>query len=89
MLLGPGGASGWPAKWLRPGPEAWGGGGRTGMLELAGAGASAGGGLLGASTSARSMRVPWWLEWPFPGWMTEGDRNHWGPLPDCAGEEGP
>lgn len=59
------------------------------MLELAGAGARAGGGLLGASTSARSMRVPWSLEWLFPGWMTEGGRNHRGPLPGCAGEEGP
>lgn len=84
MLLGPGGASGWLGEWLRPGPEAWGGGGRTGMPELAGVGASAGGGPLGTSTSARSMRVPW-----FPGWITEEDRNHWGPLPDCAGGEGP
>lgn len=84
VLLGPGGASGWPAEWLRPGPEAWGGGGRTGMPEPAGAGASAGGGPLGASTSARSMRVPW-----FPGWKQKGTGITGGPSRAVRGERDP
>lgn len=56
MLLGPGGTSAWLDKWLRPGAEAWGGGGRVGMLVGA---RGAGDELLGASDSARSMSVAW------------------------------
>lgn len=67
LVLGPGVASAWLDEWLRPDPEAWGGGGRTGMPEDGEAGANTGDQLLGASTSARSMRVPWLLEWWFPG----------------------
>lgn len=75
MLLGPSEASPWPDEWLRPGPEVWGGGGRIGMPEAggAGAGADAEDELLGVSNSARSMRVPWFLEW-FPGGV--GGRGH-------------
>lgn len=68
VLLGPGGASAWLDEWLRPGPKVWGGGGRIGMSEGRGTGASTGDKLLGASNSARSMRVPWLLERWFPGW---------------------
>ena len=56
VLLGPGGTSAWLDKWLRPGAEAWGGGGRVGMLVGA---RGAGDELLGASDSARSMSVAW------------------------------
>lgn len=67
MLLGPGGASAWLDERLRPGPEAGGGGGRIGMPEEGGVGAKTGAELPGASNSARSMRVPWFLEWWCPG----------------------
>lgn len=71
VLSGPGGASAWLDEWLRGGPEVWGGGGRTGMPEVggAGAGANAGDELTGVSISARSMRVPWLLQWLFPEWV--------------------
>lgn len=67
-LSGPGGASAWLDEWLRGGPEVWGGGGRIGMPEVGGAdaGANTGDELLGASTSVRSMRVPWLPQLLFP-----------------------
>lgn len=67
VLSGPGGASAWLDERLRGGPEVWGGGGRIGMPEVGGG--NSGDELLGVSTSARSMRVPWLLQWLFPGWV--------------------
>lgn len=78
VLSGPGGASAWLDDRLRGGPEVWGGGGRIGMPEVAGAGAGANTGeeLQGVSNSARSMRVPWLLQWSFPGWVdTRGTKT--------------
>lgn len=79
-LSGPGGASAWLDEWLRGGPEVWGGGGRIGMPEVGGAdaGANTGDELLGASTSVRSMRVPWLPQLLFPGWVDRKQREHSG-----------
>lgn len=85
MLLGPRGASAW-LEWLGPGAKVWGGGGRTGMPREGGAGAGANTGdeLLGASHSARSMRVPGGLLQWFPGGAAEENRTGLGASPVAA-----